>query len=62
MSAVVVIVIVLIVVLLPAILFTARRRATAARAAGHASEAGYEDQPVRSHAEASRRAPHRGRP
>ncbi|MBS1860961.1 MAG: hypothetical protein JSS68_04545 [Actinobacteria bacterium] len=59
MSVVAVIVIVLVVVLLPAILFVARRRA-AARAADRPSTVDYEDQPVRSHAEASRRAPHRG--
>ena len=55
MSAVAVIVIVLVVVLLLAMLLAGARRAAVARPASQAGEARYEDQPVRSHAEASRR-------
>jgi hypothetical protein len=61
-SAVAVIVVVLVAVLLVAMLLAGLRRSTAARAEAHAGAMDPDVEPFRSHAEASRSTPDRGRP
>ena len=62
MSAVAVIVVVLVAVMLVAMLFARLRRSAAVRAEAQPVGVDFEDQPFRSHAEASRGTPDRGRP